>query len=106
MTINRNKQPRINPVENLHASAPVKRYLSNKIPVHIIEAGDQEILRIDLIFQAGSRYQKKIFQASFSNALTILRVFFVGINMPTVRKYFPFVMREKFQLELLCSLSM
>ncbi len=71
MTINRKRPPVLGPVKKLHATEPVLQCLSNKIPVYILEAGDQDIIRVDIIFQAGSRYQKTIFQASFVNSLLL-----------------------------------
>ncbi len=69
--LNRINQPPLGTVNKLAVSKPELHKLSNSIPVYIIEAGDQDIIRLDIIFQAGSRYQEKIFQASFTSSLLI-----------------------------------
>jgi len=69
MALKRNIQPALGPVSELSASNPEAITLSNNIPVYILEAGDEDIIRIDFIFQAGSRYQNRIFQASATNSL-------------------------------------
>lgn len=43
--------------------------LANGIPVIVVPAGSEPICRIELIFDAGSRYQDLIFQASLTNQM-------------------------------------
>lgn len=69
MALNRKQTPELGAVKKLYAQEPEIHLLSNGIPVHILEAGDQEIIRLDIVFQAGSRYQNKIFQAGTTNSL-------------------------------------
>ena len=69
MLIDRNNPPALGPVQKLHALEPTLHYLLNRIPVYILETGEQDIIRVDIIFQAGSRYQQKIFQAASANTL-------------------------------------
>ena len=69
--LNRIDQPSLGTVNRLTVAEPEIHYLSNNIPVYIIEAGDQDIIKLDILFDAGSRYQKKIFQASFANSMLI-----------------------------------
>ncbi len=69
MLIDRNNPPKLGPVQKLHALEPTLHHLSNRIPVYLLETGEQDIIRIDVIFQAGSRYQQKTFQAASANTL-------------------------------------
>ena len=69
MAINRNQQPALGAISEIHAKNPLTITLSNKIPVFILEAGDEDIIRIDIVFKAGSRYQDMIFQAAAANSL-------------------------------------
>lgn len=45
---------------------PTKQYLTNGIPIHIIEAPGQEVLRIDFVFSAGQWQQAYRLQALFT----------------------------------------
>ncbi len=69
--LNRSIKPPLGAVTKLNLSKPEEFHLSNNIPVYIIEAGDQDIIKVDIIFQAGSRYQQKIFQAGFTNSMLL-----------------------------------
>lgn len=67
--IDRSIRPKLGGIKKLDIENPVGKTLNNNIPVYIIEAGDQDIIRVDIIFPAGSRQQDKTFQASFTNSL-------------------------------------
>ena len=67
--MNRTTAPRLRKAEKINITEPVVGRLSNGLPVYIIESGDQDIIRVDISLQAGSRQQDKIFQASFTNTL-------------------------------------
>lgn len=69
--VNRSNKPSLGAVKELNVTKPDEYHLSNNIPVYIIEAGDQDIIRVDILFQAGSRYQQKIFQAGFTNSMLL-----------------------------------
>lgn len=43
--------------------------LSNKIPVHVIENGNEDIIKIDLLFRAGNWYQPKPLVATATNEM-------------------------------------
>jgi predicted Zn-dependent peptidase len=43
--------------------------LANGLEVHVMEGGGQELCRLDLVFEAGSKVQNKALQASMCNAL-------------------------------------
>lgn len=57
--LDRSIQPEIKRIENIRIPQPEMTFLKNKIPVYSFNVGDQEVLKIRLIFEAGSWYQKK-----------------------------------------------
>lgn len=61
--------PDIKTVTGLGLTNPQKARLSNGIPVIIIPAGTEPVCRVDLIFDAGSRYQDIMFQSSLTNQM-------------------------------------
>jgi zinc protease len=56
-TINRTSPPAFHEVEKVHLVEAVKLELSNGIPVYMLNAGTQEVTRIEFIFRAGIRHQ-------------------------------------------------
>lgn len=56
-------------VRDLDLIHPSSVTLSNGIPAILIKAGSEPVCRIDFVFNAGSRYQDKIFQASMANQM-------------------------------------
>ena len=48
---------------------PQSFFLDNGIKVHLLEAGEKELCRVDLVFHAGSKMQNKPLQAILCNAL-------------------------------------
>ena len=63
----RNTQPQINNIGEIKLQQPKKHTLENGIPVYLIDAGTQELSRIELVFDAGSFYQSQPLQAYFTN---------------------------------------
>jgi len=61
--------PEIKTVTRLPLIHTENTRLSNGIPVVIIAAGTEPVCRVDLVFEAGSRYQDNIFQASLTNQM-------------------------------------
>ncbi|MEM6317200.1 MAG: pitrilysin family protein [Bacteroidota bacterium] len=57
--INRKIPPPIKQIQQLHLPKPQKMTLSNGIPVHVINMGTQEVLKMQLVFRAGRPYEKK-----------------------------------------------
>lgn len=60
----RTQQPRLNPIQAPRLSEPAKGLLSNGINYYIFNAKEQDAVRIDLVFKAGTAYQKKPLVAS------------------------------------------
>ena len=49
--------------------APKTLRLANSIEVYVMEGGGQELCRLDMVFEAGSKVQNKTLQASMCNAM-------------------------------------
>ena len=69
MNLNRTQQPEIKNIENINIPIPEKRYLDNGIETYIVNAGTQDIVKIDVSFKAGSWYQEKPLLATVVNEL-------------------------------------
>lgn len=67
--MNRNIQPEIQDLKNFNILPPVRTTLPNGIPLTIINAGEQEVVRIDLLFAGGRWHQSHKLQALFANRM-------------------------------------
>lgn len=67
--MDRKLSPGIKTVTRLELAHPQNARLSNGIPVVIMPAGTEPVCRVDLVFEAGSRYQDIIFQSSLTNQM-------------------------------------
>lgn len=67
MEINREIQPKLEAISKVDLKKPIISKLNNDLPVYILEAGSQEVVRIDFIFDAGNWYQKKPLIAQTTN---------------------------------------
>ena len=67
--LNRKIQPIVNPIEHIDLVKAEKRMLSNGIPVHFVNAGTQNVVKIDFIFEAGTWFQKSNLVASLCNSM-------------------------------------
>ncbi|MFZ2899788.1 MAG: pitrilysin family protein [Saprospiraceae bacterium] len=56
--VNRSKPPKIHEIRNLALPTPRLHYLDNGIPVYEVCMGTQEVLKLELVFQAGRPYEK------------------------------------------------
>jgi zinc protease len=59
--------PMAGTVSTLQLPEPKTFFLENNIPVYAILAGTEEVLKIDLVFDAGSMFQSQAFVASLTN---------------------------------------
>ena len=59
MTLNRNTQPPFQNIDSIKLIEPEKTILDNSIPLYSINSGTQDVLKIDLSFEAGMWYQSK-----------------------------------------------
>ena len=64
-------QPGLRDIGEVRLPEPEKYLLDNGIPVYVIDAGTQELMRIELLFDAGSFYQEQALQAYFTNKCLI-----------------------------------
>lgn len=67
--LNRRIQPIVNPIEYIDMIQAEKRLLSNGIPVYFINAGSQDVVKIDFIFEAGTWFQSANLVASLCNSM-------------------------------------
>ena len=67
--VNRLIQPEVNLIERVALYDPEQFELDNGIPVFQINAGTQEMVKIDFVFQAGSYFQDKLQVSKFTNKL-------------------------------------
>jgi predicted Zn-dependent peptidase len=67
--LNRTIQPVINPIEHIDIVKAEKRLLSNGLPVHYVNAGTQDVVKIDFIFEAGTWFQTSNLVASICNSM-------------------------------------
>ncbi len=58
-TLNRIHPPAFHAVDKIHLAQAKKLALANGIPVYLLDAGTQEITRIEFIFRAGIRHQSQ-----------------------------------------------
>ncbi|MDP3645038.1 MAG: pitrilysin family protein [Bacteroidota bacterium] len=67
--LNRKIQPIVNPIDHIDMVQAEKRLLSNGIPVFFINAGSQDVVKIDFIFEAGTWFQSSNLMASLCNSM-------------------------------------
>lgn len=66
-TLDRITPPAFHEIEKIHLVEAKKMQLKNGIPVYLLNAGTQEVTRIEFIFQAGIRHQDQSLVASAVN---------------------------------------
>ncbi len=67
--ISRNQEPSIQSVDSFHLLNPETTKLSNGIPVIFFETGDQDLLRIEFMFETGALYHKNSLVTALTNRL-------------------------------------
>jgi len=67
--INRKVQPEYKTIDTINIKKSYKKILNNNIPIHIINSGSQDIIKIDFVFDAGVYFQDKKIQASLTNSM-------------------------------------
>ncbi len=67
--LNRLIQPLVNPIEHIDMVKAEKRQLSNGIPVYYVNAGTQDVVKIDFVFEAGTWFQTSNLVASICNSM-------------------------------------
>jgi zinc protease len=69
LMIDRTKQPLIKEIDTLQLPEVQTHHLSNGIPVHIVEMGTQEVVKIEMVFKAGRPFERKRLVARSTNSL-------------------------------------
>ncbi len=69
MNLNRLIPPPIRPLTDLTVTYPERHRLKNGIPLNIIQAGVEEVVRFDLLIGAGQWQQTQALQAMFTNRM-------------------------------------
>jgi predicted Zn-dependent peptidase len=69
MELNRKQQPGIQVLNELQPHEPEVAQLSNGIPVYQFNSSDQDIVKIELLFEAGKWYEKQPLIANFTNKM-------------------------------------
>ncbi len=67
--LDRSIQPFIREPEQLEVPSPERRVMPNGIPLYILNAGDNEVVRIDLLMEGGRWQQTQRLQALFTNRM-------------------------------------
>ncbi len=65
----RNTAPEFKTVDSIEILPSIKHSLSNNIPVHIINGGSQDVIKIEFIFNAGIWHQKKPLIATLASTM-------------------------------------
>lgn len=66
MILDRTIAPSSQTIEHVSIPKAEKTLLDNQIPVYMIKAGEQPVVRLELIFDAGSRYENKTGESFFA----------------------------------------
>ena len=61
--------PPVRPLDKVNVTYPERRHLKNGIPLNIIQAGMEEVVRFDLLIGAGQWQQTQALQAMFTNRM-------------------------------------
>lgn len=67
--LNRILQPVVNPIEHIDIIQAEKRLLSNGIPVYYVNAGSQDVVKVDFVFESGTWFQSQNLVASMCNSM-------------------------------------
>lgn len=67
--LNRKQQPPVKTLDTLSIAAPERNILPNGISLNTINAGEQEVTRMDILIGAGQWHQSQPLQAMFTNRM-------------------------------------
>ncbi len=67
--MDRSIAPVVHSLEQFNLQPPVRTTLPNGIPLTVIPAGDQDVMRVDLLFAGGRWHQSHKLQALFTNRM-------------------------------------
>lgn len=69
MVLDRTKAPEIRDIEHFSIIAPERRIMANGMPLNIIQVGDEDVVRFDLLVKGGQWDQTQPLQATFTNRM-------------------------------------
>lgn len=69
MTLNRQKAPDFKTINRIDVAQASQHTLQNGVPLYMVDAGSQEITKLEFIFKAGMYFQESALIASSTNAL-------------------------------------
>lgn len=69
MTLNRSSQPEIRQLDKIDILRPLRHILPNGTPLSIIRAGEQDVVRMDILIKAGAWHQSQKLQALFTHRM-------------------------------------
>ena len=67
--IDRTRQPEIRKPEHLTVQAPERIILPNGVALNVLNAGDSEVVRVDILMEGGRWHQHQPLQALFTNRM-------------------------------------
>lgn len=67
--IDRSKQPQIRDLEQLNIRRPEAAVMPNGVSLFVLDAAEQEVIRLDVVVKAGSWFQEHRLQAMFTNRM-------------------------------------
>lgn len=68
-TINRKIAPDFKLIENFNISKPIVSSICNNVPLYILNAGTEDVIRLEVVFNAGSKYSDSPLIASVTNSM-------------------------------------
>lgn len=67
--LDRTRQPHIRPMRPFEIQHPSEHRMPNGIPVHVINSGDAEVVRLDIMIRGGQWEQERPLQATFTSRM-------------------------------------
>lgn len=69
MSLNRMMPPPVRMMEDCRIARPERRRMKNGMPLNVIQAGSQEVVRLDILIGGGQWHQTQALQALFTNRM-------------------------------------
>ncbi len=69
MELDRSQQPPCRSIEEINIVSPKVMTMPNGIELHILDMGQQEVVRVDMMFATGKWHQPKLLVAMFTNLM-------------------------------------
>nr|WP_302828750.1 pitrilysin family protein [uncultured Bacteroides sp.] len=67
--LDRAVQPKLRDVEQLAVQVPLRMVMPNGVPLNVLDSGENEVVRIDLLMEGGRWQQSQPLQALFTNRM-------------------------------------